>query len=104
MSIFDSPRSKKGEELYGGELEKYDDLLNSIMGSRSQFNGVNNLDDLSSQYGLKPLDVQGYTNQVKGVYAPQRRNLQSNLARQRAMIAARSGNSATPETNFAPLE
>ena len=103
--LFESPRQRKGEDLYGTELTDYDKLIADIMGQQSEFSGVSTLGDVQSRFGLQPLDVGGYKKQVGSVFAPRRANLSTQLARSRSSAASRmTGAEATPENIFAPIE
>jgi len=95
MGVFDSPRSSKADELFPSQLEGYDDLLNRIRGTSSNLLKVGGLNDLYNQFGVQPLDLPKYTQDVEAAYAPAKSNLASSLARSRSDIARRSGRSAS---------
>lgn len=109
MSIFDdifgNSRSQQGAQLYGGQMQDYTDLINGVGGLKSNFGGVNNLQDEYSKFGLSPFDLGGYQNQVQRSFAPGKANLATALAKNRGAIASRQGGgSASPEAMFSGAE
>src|ERR1041385_1497647 len=105
MGLFDNPRSSAAEDLGPKQIGQYDDLINAIIGGQSKFQGVDNLQDVYSKFGLQPLDVEGYRKQVGGVYDPLRRNLTTQFGKQRSNLARTMGDrSATPGAGAAPIE
>ncbi len=81
MGFFDSPAER------------------AAAGVQNPYGNVSNLNDIYSQYGLQPFDLQGYDASVKAAYAPQRQTLATQKG-QALRGALRSNRNATPgETN-----
>ncbi|GEM_PF-6286201 len=93
MGLFDTERGTTGRDMFRRNLSGYDDLINAILGSRSEFEGINTTGDIGKKFGL--------SSDVSGVYAPQRRNLATSYAKRQKDIASSAGRSA--QTQFASL-
>lgn len=101
-------KTKGLSDFISGDFNKFSDnknadynkIIDQIQGRGSKLNNVRNLNDVTTQFGIKPFDTGEYNKELEGVFAPRRKALATSLARNRGAIASRSGNSATPEFMF----
>ena len=96
MGLFDNERQNEAKRLYGADLGKYDDLLKAVLGSQSEFEGINTTGDIGSKFGI--------SSDVSGIYDPQRRNLATSFAKRSKDIASASGRSGMTEFSSLPAQ
>ena len=97
MGFFDSPREQQGPGMYQGQLQGFDDILNSLKGMNSSYSGINTTGDVMSKFGLKSRSAKD----VSQYFNPARANLSTQLALANKRTAARmGGTNATPELSF----
>lgn len=106
MGFFDSPRERKAEELYGGEMKSFDDILNEIDGMNSSYSGLNDAGGVRKKFGITPITEGSIKKTVGGIYDPLRRNLATRRAQGLSSARSRMGiaGSAMPEGYFSPVE
>lgn len=101
MGLFDSARDQKARELYGKELQSFDQLLGDIQSMQSSLGNVSSMEDVRTKFNLTPFD----RKRVQRSFNPARANLATRLAQSRKAAAGRmSGMNATPNMVIGDIE
>ena len=96
MGLFDTERQTTGADLYKKNLSGYEDLLAQILGSKSEFEGIDSTGDVSKKFGI--------SSDVSSIFNPQRTNLATSFAKRSKDIASASGRSGMTEFSSLPAQ
>ena len=87
MGLLTSDREEQGQKLYKDQLGEWDRQIRRTSRLRSGFEGIDDISDLSSKFGLTPFNLGGYKKDISSIYAPLQRALASRKGQRKALMS-----------------